>query len=149
MRIYSIISLLLPLLATAIHPAAGADECVFPGAAWEQATPESQGVDSAKLQAAVDYLREAGGKEGVKRMVIVRNGRMIWRGPEADKPQGVWSVTKAFTSTAHGLLIEDGKCTLDTLAKDFDPALAKVLSHRHAAAFCDDDVRPRRRRRRL
>jgi hypothetical protein len=138
MRIHSMISLLLPLLAGAIHPAAGADECVFPDAAREQATPESQRVDSAKLQAAVDYLREAGGKEGVKRMVIVRNGRMIWRGPEATKPQGVWSVTKAFTSTAHGLLIEDGKCTLDTLAKDFDPALAKLyptVTLRHFATM--------------
>jgi CubicO group peptidase (beta-lactamase class C family) len=125
MRIYRIILLLLPILATAVRPAEGADESVFPGAAWQQATPESQGVDSAKLQAAVDYLREAAGREGVKRMVIVRNGRMIWRGPEADKPQGVWSVTKAFTSTAHGLLIEDGKCSLDTLAKDFDPELAE------------------------
>ena len=46
---------------------------------------------------------------------------MIWRGPEADRRQPVWSVTKAFTSTAHGLLIEDGKCTLDTLAADYNP----------------------------
>ena len=90
---------------------------IFPGREWQQASPESQGVDSAKLQAAVEYLREAAGQQGVKRMVIVRNGRMIWRGPEAATAQGVWSVTKAFTSTAQGLLIEDGKCTLDTLAK--------------------------------
>ena len=111
---------------------------VFPGRAWEQATPESQGVDSAKLQAAADYLREAAGKEGVKRTVIVRNGRMIWRGGESDKPQGVWSVTKAFTSTAHGLLIEDGKCTLDTLAKDHDPDLAEyypTVTLRHFATM--------------
>jgi CubicO group peptidase (beta-lactamase class C family) len=138
MTIHKMTLLLVPLLATVIRPAEGADECVFPSAAWELATPESQGVDSAKLQAAVDYLSEAGGKDGVKRMVIVRNGRMIWRGPEADKPQGVWSVTKAFTSTAHGLLIEDGKCSLDTLAKDFDPALAEfypTVTLRHLATM--------------
>ena len=71
-------------------------------------------------------------------MVIIRNGRMIWRGPEAAKAQGVWSVTKAFTSTAQGLLIEDGKCTLDTLAKDYDPALAKyypTVTLRHFATM--------------
>jgi len=132
------ILLLLPLLATVVRPAEGASKCVFPGATWEQVTPESQNIDSVKLQAAVDYLRKAAGKEGVKRMVIVRNGRMIWRGPEADKPQGVWSVTKAFTSTAHGLLIEDRKCTLDTLAKDYDPALAKyypTVTLRHFATM--------------
>jgi len=131
-------AVLLMLLAAAIRPAAGADDTVFPGRAWEEAAPESQGVDSAKLQAAVEYLREAAGQEGVKRMVVVRNGRMIWRGPEAGKPQGVWSVTKAFTSTAHGLLIEDGKCTLDTPAKDFNPALAKLypaVTLRHFATM--------------
>ncbi len=105
--------------------AAAASSSVFPGHRWDEATPESQNVDPAKLDAAVQYLSEAAGRDGVKRMVIVRNGRVIWRGPEADKRQGVWSVTKAFTSTAHGLLIEDGKCTLDTLAKDFDPSLEK------------------------
>ncbi len=112
------------LLLSVCDHAAIADELVFPGKSWEQATPESQGVDAAKLQAAVDYLANAAGAEGVRRMVIVRHGRMIWRGPEADRVQGIWSITKAFTSTAQGLLIEDGKCTLDTLAQDYDPALA-------------------------
>jgi len=97
-----------------------ADAPVFPGKQWETATPESQHVDSRKLEAAVAYLAESGGSNGVKRMVIIRNGRMIYRGSEADRRQGVWSVTKAFTSTAHGLLIEEGKCTLDTRAVDYN-----------------------------
>lgn len=109
------------LILAAFSRAAQAGEMAFPGDAWEQATPESQGVDSAKLQAAVDYLREHSGRNGVNRLVIVRNGRVIWKGPEADRRQKVWSVTKAFTSTAHGLLIEDGKCTLDTPAWKYNP----------------------------
>ncbi len=118
-------AILLVLFVTANRPLRAPDDTVFPGSAWQQATPESQGVDSAKLKEDVEFLCDAAGREGGKRMVIVRNGRMIWRGTESDKAQGVWSVTKAFTSTAHGLLIEDGKCTLDTLAKDFDPDLAE------------------------
>ncbi len=102
-----------------------AAEMVFPGAAWEVATPESQRVNSTQLQAAVDYLEEAGGSSGVKRMVVVRNGHVIWSGDEAEVRQRVWSVTKAFTSTAHGLLIEDGKCSLQTLAKEHSPELAE------------------------
>ncbi|MBN2316816.1 MAG: serine hydrolase [Sedimentisphaerales bacterium] len=98
-----------------------ADQMVFPGAAWTQVTPESQYVDSAKLKAAVDYLRDHSGSNGVDRLIIVRNGRAIWKGPEANRPQRVWSVTKAFTSTAQGLLIEDGKCSLDTLACQYNP----------------------------
>jgi CubicO group peptidase (beta-lactamase class C family) len=127
------------LLPVALFPRArAADRMVFPGRAWEEATPESQGVDSAKLHAAVDYLREHAGRDGVKRLVIVRNGRMIWRGPEAARLQPVWSITKAFTSTAQGLLIEDGKCTLDTLAKDFNPALEEyypAVTLRHFATM--------------
>jgi CubicO group peptidase (beta-lactamase class C family) len=63
---------------------------------------------------------------------------MIWKGPEADRRQRVWSVTKAFTSTAHGLLIDDGKCTLDTLAKDYNSKLAQhypTVTLRHLATM--------------
>ena len=88
-------------------------------------------MDSAQLNQAVAFLKECGGANGVKRLVIVRNGRMIWRGPEADTRQGVWSVTKAFTSTAHGLLIEDGKCTLATVAAEYDPDLLEFLNQGH------------------
>jgi CubicO group peptidase (beta-lactamase class C family) len=101
--------------------AARSDQMSFPSTAWGQASPESQSVDSAKLGAAVDYLRDHSGHNGVKRLIIVRNGRAIWKGSEADRRQRVWSVTKAFTSTAHGLLIEDGKCALDTLAWQYNP----------------------------
>ncbi len=121
------------------HRAAGRQQTVFPGKQWEQAPPQTQHVDPKKLQAAVTYLEQHAGSSGVRRMVIVRNGRMIWRGPEADVPQGVWSVTKAFTSTAHGLLVDDGKCTLDTLAKDYNPEhLAKLypkVTLRHLATM--------------
>ncbi len=129
---------LLALAVLSGNPLSGAEGTIFPGKAWEEATPESQGVDSAKLQAAIDFLRTAGGKEGVKRMAVIRNGRMIWHGPESRKAQGVWSVTKAFTSTAQGLLIEDGKCSLDTLAEDYDPDLAKcypTVTLRHFATM--------------
>jgi len=97
------------------------DQMAFPGEAWDEVRPESQNVDSTKLTAAVDYLRDHSGRNGVKRLIIIRNGRSIWKGPEADVRQRVWSVTKAFTSTAHGLLIEDGKCTLETPAWKYNP----------------------------
>ena len=129
---------IVTLLVSACCSAGQMDPMVFPGVAWDEATPESQGVDSARLQAAVDYLHDHVGRDGVKRLAIVRNGRLIWKGPEIDRPQRVWSVTKAFTSTAHGLLIEDGKCTLETLARDYDPNLAEYyprVTLRHFATM--------------
>ena len=97
---------------------------VFPGKEWETASPESQGVDPAKLQEAVSLLGRTVGADGTRELVIIRNGRVIWRGDDIDKMHGVWSFTKVFTSTALGLLIDDGKCTLDTRARDFLPAMA-------------------------
>jgi CubicO group peptidase (beta-lactamase class C family) len=97
---------------------------VFPGAEWEKAAPESQGVDSAGLKAAVAYLEKNSGGDGVKELFVVRNGRVIWEGPGADKVHGVWSCTKSFTSTVLGLLIDDGKCKLDTPARQYLPGMA-------------------------
>lgn len=105
---------------------AASQKMVFPGERWQEATPESQGVDSAKLAAAVSYLKDNSGSDGVNELVIIRNGRLIWKGSNIDKKHGVWSLTKSFTSTVLGLLIDDGKTTLDTRAKDYVPAMAAV-----------------------
>jgi hypothetical protein len=106
---------LAALIGVTTCRAAGADDMVFPAKGWAKAAPQSQGVDPGRLTEAVKYLEQHTGPDGVKRLVIVRRGRMISSGSEADRRQPVASVTKAFTSTAHGLLIADRKCTLDTV----------------------------------
>ncbi|HUT32121.1 MAG TPA: serine hydrolase [Planctomycetota bacterium] len=98
---------------------------VFPARNWEEATPDSQGVSPTALSEAIAHLKANTGRDGVNELAIIRNGRMIWRGPDIDKVHGIWSATKSFTSTVLGLLVDDGKCTLDTLAKDRVPALAE------------------------
>ena len=116
-----------PLIATVLiafgSVAVASQAMVFPGKNWRQAPPEAQGVDSAKLKEAVSYIESNSGSDGVRELVIIRNGYMIWKGPDIDKMHGVWSLTKSFTSTVLGLLIDDGKATLDTLAEDHAPAM--------------------------
>jgi CubicO group peptidase (beta-lactamase class C family) len=102
-----------------------ADDMTFPGERWEEAAPKSQSLDAMKLAAAADYLKANSGRDGVHELVIVRNGRIVWKGDNIDKVHGVWSCTKSFTSTVLGLLIEDEKCSLDTPAKKFVPELAE------------------------
>jgi CubicO group peptidase (beta-lactamase class C family) len=97
---------------------------VFPQDDWEEAAPESQGVDAGRLEGAVAWLKDNVGKDGTSELVVVRNGRLIWKGDNVDKVHGVWSLTKSFTSTALGLLIDDGKASLETPAGDHVPALA-------------------------
>ncbi len=98
---------------------------VFPDRQWQEATPESQGLDAARLERAVAYLKDNSGKDGVTELVIVRNGYLILNGSNTDKVHGVWSLTKSFTSTALGLLIDDGKVSLDTRVANIIPSMAK------------------------
>jgi CubicO group peptidase (beta-lactamase class C family) len=111
------------LLGAGLLPAAPAT--VFPGAEWEQSSPAAQGVDPEQLQRAIRYLEEHSGRDGVSQLFLVRNGRAIWSGPKVDAVHGVWSMTKSFTSTVLGLLIDDRKTTLDTLASRHLPSLAE------------------------
>jgi CubicO group peptidase (beta-lactamase class C family) len=95
----------------------------FPGERWEEASPESQGVDSGRLRVALEYLEGNAGSDGIHEVAVVRNGRMIWHGDRIDEVHGVWSCTKSFTSTVLGLLVDDGKCELDTRAWKHVPEL--------------------------
>jgi CubicO group peptidase (beta-lactamase class C family) len=96
---------------------------VFPGDAWQTATPESQGVDSAKLRNALDYLRAHSGGVGTDETVIVRNGLLVWAGPDANSVHEIYSCTKTFTSTVLGLLATEGVLRTDDFAVKYLPTL--------------------------
>ena len=111
----------------------------FPGETWAQATPESQGVDAAGLSAALEYLSRAlSDFGGIGTVFIVRKGYVIHSGSDSDTEHQIFSATKSFTSATLGLLIQDGKVSLDTLAKDLEPALAEhypAVTLRHFATM--------------
>jgi CubicO group peptidase (beta-lactamase class C family) len=111
------------ILVSAALPFTVAAEMIFPGAEWEEVTPAKAGLDPTKLQEAVRYLEARTGRDGARELVMVRNGRIVWRGDNIDHVHGVWSCTKSFTSTMLGLLIEDGKCTLETKAASVVPEM--------------------------
>ncbi|HOP78454.1 MAG TPA: serine hydrolase [Thermogutta sp.] len=98
-------------------------QVIFPGERWEEVSPASVGLDKGRLDEAAMILSTKVGRDGAKRLVIVRHGRIVWKGSEADERQGVWSMTKSFTSTVAGLLIAKGRCTLDTKVADVLPEL--------------------------
>lgn len=102
---------------------ANAEKMVFPDSDWKETTPELQGLDSNRLKEAVDWLDHNTGPDGAKEIVIVRNGYLIWKGPEIDNYHKIFSCTKVFTSTVLGLLVDDGKCSLDDFAVKYMPSL--------------------------
>ncbi|HVE42831.1 MAG TPA: PA14 domain-containing protein [Planctomycetota bacterium] len=118
---------------------AAAQSVVFPASDWQVGTPESQGMDSAKVQQAVTVLSSAFAGQGkaLQGLVVIRNGVLIAKSSDENAYQ-LNSATKSFTSTCLGLLIEDGKATLNTLAKDYNSALAPAypaVTLRHFATM--------------
>jgi CubicO group peptidase (beta-lactamase class C family) len=111
----------------------------FPDAEWSAAAPESQGVEAAGLKAAMDSLASSLRRYGgAGTLVIARRGQVIWRGEEAGALHQIHSATKSFTSTCLGLLIDDGKASLDMRAQDFVPALREhypAVTLRHFATM--------------
>jgi CubicO group peptidase (beta-lactamase class C family) len=128
LRNFILLACFFPLITASTDKSAiaASSKMVFPEERWQETKPEAQGVDSTKLNAAISYLKDNSGSDGVKELVIIRNGVMIWKGTDIDKMHGVWSLTKTFTSTVLGLLIDDEKATLDTFAKDYVPSMAEV-----------------------
>ena len=87
-----------------------------------QATPESQGVDSA---AVLKWVEAAPALDSVHSFVLVRHGKVIaqgaWAPYDLDRPHQLYSHSKSFTSTAIGFLVDDGLLDLDELVCEIFP----------------------------
>ncbi len=103
-----------------------AKQMTFPGRVWQKASPESQEIDSKKLEAAMKYLDTHAGGVGASEAVVIRNGYLIWQGKNSNAYHEIYSCTKTFTTTLLGLLVKDKKCALDSLAVDYRPSLDDI-----------------------
>jgi CubicO group peptidase (beta-lactamase class C family) len=96
---------------------------------WQKCSPEDEGVDTARLQQAMQYLKDAlddpktpdAREDGIRYACVIRNGRMIWpnsttpagQGADLDTPCQIYSATKTFGTGVLGLLIDQGLADLD------------------------------------
>lgn len=96
---------------------------IFPGDTWQRTTPESQGIDSARLYEALRYLHANSSGVGTDETVIVRNGYLIWEGPFSNNVHELYSCTKTFTSTVLGLLATEKVLSVDDYAVRYLPSL--------------------------
>jgi len=123
----------------------GATMTVFPDDQWQEAAPAAVGLDGKRLAAAVRALVRITGPQGSSQCAIVRDGRLVWHGPDVDCMHGVWSCTKSILSLTVGLLVEDGRCTVQTRAADIHPPLERhypTMTLRHLLTFTSG-YRPR------
>lgn len=98
-------------------------ETVFAAHTWPESAPESTGIDPARLADALHFLAANSGHDRNGEFVIIRNGWLVVKGDNIDRVHGIWSCTKSVTSTVLGLLVADGKCTLETRVADILPEL--------------------------
>ncbi len=87
------------------------------------ATPESVGIPSQAVKAFVDELRSL--TIPVHSVMLMRHGKVVAEGycPPFDenRKHRMYSVSKSFTSVGIGMLIDEGKITLDTKIADMFP----------------------------
>lgn len=98
---------------------------VFPVRQWEERTPRSQGIDPAALDSALLFFSKHAGGCGTDEMVIIRNGYIIWKGPDTNNKHAIFSCTKVFTSTVMGVLVTAGKMSVTDPAVSYYPELVE------------------------
>jgi CubicO group peptidase (beta-lactamase class C family) len=107
-----------------------------------RATPESQGVSSAGLLQLVNALDS--GIDEIHSLMLVRHGRVIaegwWSPYRAEDIHVLYSGTKSFNSTAVGLLIAEGKLSVDDLVLSKFPDLAPAQPSPNMAAMKIKDL---------
>jgi CubicO group peptidase (beta-lactamase class C family) len=91
--------------------------------ALPRATPESQGVSSAAIQAFVQAADTS--IDAMHSFMLVRHGRVVaegWWGPyDAATPHVLYSLSKSFTSIAVGMAVAEGKLSVNDEVLKFFP----------------------------
>ena len=81
-----------------------------------RATPESQGVDTRRVQAFLDSI-QSDPEAHAHAVMVVRHGKVILEAAFApyrlDLPHQLYSLSKSVTATAVGMLVDEGKLDLD------------------------------------
>ena len=90
---------------------------------FETTSLQKEGLSEEKFKAALHALGSACGSDDLQALVVIKNGKILWQGREAHRLFDIYSCTKSITSLAFGILLDEGACSLDTLAADFIPEM--------------------------
>ena len=122
MSIRALVFALLAVCSAAIAQTAP-PAAYFPGEQWRTATPESQGLDSQALAAAIDQVRQK--QWGVHSLLVIRHGYVVadtdFYPYDSSAPHDLASVTKTITSTLTGVAVANGLLRLDQPVLSFFP----------------------------
>jgi len=95
------------------------------------ASPESQGVPTEAIITFMDDLEK--NRFNMHSFLLIRNGLTLaecyWPFFNADKKHRMYSVSKSFTSVAIGMMIDEGRISLDDKVADFFPEYLPADPH--------------------
>ena len=131
-------SLALCALASAAGCAQSTGAVVFPGEVWAAATPQSRGLDPRRLDSALAFLARHSGADQLDETLVVRDGYVVWAGDSLHRRHNIYSCSKSVTSTALGLLVDDGTVALGDRAAAYEPLLDSLygaVTLRHFATM--------------
>lgn len=100
-----------------------AQSTIFPRAEWLESTPEAQHLHPEMFEQALHTLKSFCREDGLDQTLIIRNGYIVFKGDSTHKRNNIYSSTKSFTSTVLGLLVEEGKCSIEDYASKWEPSL--------------------------
>ena len=102
-----------------------------------RSTPEAQGVASAAITAFVEHADDE--LDSLHSFMLVRHGAIVaegwWQPYAPSEPHMMYSLSKSFTSTAIGLLVHEGSCSLDDRVVQFFPDELPAEVSTHLAAM--------------
>lgn len=92
-------------------------------AIFSRTSPESQGISSSAVRKFISAANESGLQwHG---FMLLRHGNVVaegwWKPFDAEYRHTLYSLSKSFTSTAVGLLVKDGKLSVDDAVISFFP----------------------------
>ena len=107
----------------------------FPGKDWPTGTPESQGLTSAAIEAAVAFAEKHGGGSGC----VIRHGVLVREWGDPKLLADIKSATKGSVGiTVLGLAVDAGLIKLDDLATKYDPDLGTEKRENVAKGWLKD-----------
>ena len=108
------------LLSTVLQ----SDDKYFPGSKWDSVSPESQGVEAAKVNKLIEMSFNDDATLGV---VVIKNGKIIGEKYAAnydlDSHGTSWSMAKSYYAALIGIAIELGEI------QSLDDPVAKYLDY--------------------
>ncbi|MCL2016383.1 MAG: beta-lactamase family protein [Defluviitaleaceae bacterium] len=97
------------------------------------ATPESLGIPSSAIE---EFLAEIANKKlCLHSFILLRHGKIAaegyWQPFTESRKQRIYSISKSFTAAAVGLMIDEGKLSLDSKIADFFPEYLPPQPHKY------------------